>query len=210
MSGWMPTFLQFLHRVLCGLGFQFLCSGDVGHIGEVDAEAVLAKFPTELAHGFEIGKRLDVADSAADFSDDEIEIAGVAEQLYVSLDFVGDMRHNLYGLAKIVAAAFLIDNALVDTSGGDVVGACGLDVGKPLVVTEVEVGFVAVDSYVAFAVLVWVECSRVDVDVGVEFLDCYFVAASFEQTCKRRRDNAFTKGGNDASGDENIFGIHAM
>lgn len=120
-------FLQFLHRVLRGLGFQFLCSGDVGHIGEVDAEAVLAKFPTELAHGFEIGKRLDVADSAADFSDDEIEIAGVAEQLYVSLDFVGDMRHNLYGLAKIVAATFLIDNALIDTSGGDVVGACGLD-----------------------------------------------------------------------------------
>ena len=81
------------------------------------------------------------------------------------------MRYDLYGLAKVVATAFLVDYALVDAPGGDFVSACGMYVSKPLVMPEVKVGFVTVDGYVAFEVLIRNECPGVDVDVRVEFLD---------------------------------------
>ena len=87
------------------------------------------------------------------------------------------MRDNLHCLSQIVAAAFLVDYALVDTSGGNVVGARGANVGESLVVAQVEVGLVPVDGHVAFAVLIRVERTGVDVDVGVELLDCHFKAA---------------------------------
>ena len=173
--------MELLDGVLCGLGFQLLSGGDVGHVSEVDAEAVGAEFPAELAHGFEEGERFDVADHAADFGDDEVEVAGVAEGFDGAFDFVGDMGHDLDGFAEVVAAAFFVDYALVDAAGGDVVGASGLDVGEALIVAEVEVGFVAVDGDVTFTVFVGVESAGVDVDVGVEFLDSDPETASFEQ-----------------------------
>ncbi len=56
---------------------------------------------------------------------------------------------------------------------------------------QVEVGLVAVDGHIAFPVLIGIECTRVDVDVGVEFLDCYTVASGKEKAGKRRRYDAF-------------------
>ena len=72
------------------------------------------------------------------------------------------LRDNLHRLAEIVSAALLVDDALVDTPGGDVVRASSVDVGETLIVTEVEVGLVAVDSHIAFAMLVGVQCARID------------------------------------------------
>jgi hypothetical protein len=46
--------------------------------------------------------------------------AGAA--LDVFLDLVGDVRDDLHGLAQVVAAAFLLEHALVDLAGGEVVG----------------------------------------------------------------------------------------
>ena len=38
------------------------------------------------------------------------------------LDFVGDVRDDLHGLAQEVATALLLDNILIDATRGDVVG----------------------------------------------------------------------------------------
>ena len=177
--------LKLLDRMLCRFGLQLLGCGDIGHVSQMDAEAVGAHLPAQLTHALEIGQRLDVADGAADFGDDEVEIAGVAEHLDVAFDFVSDMRHNLNGLAQIVAAAFFVDDTLIDTARGDVVGAGGLDVGEAFVVTQVEVGLVAVDGYVALAVLIGVKRTRIDVDIRVKLLNCHAIAAGFQQTGKR-------------------------
>jgi hypothetical protein len=87
--------------------------------------------------------------------------------------------NDLHGLAEIVAAAFLVDHALVDTACGDIVRTGGAHVGEAFVVPQVEVGFMTVDGHIAFAVFVRVQCPRVDVDVRVEFLDGYSVASGF-------------------------------
>ena len=171
--------------MLGGLGLEFLGGVEVRDVGEVDAQGILAHLPAELAHRLQEGKRLDVAHGAADLGDDEVVLAGVAEQLDVALDLVGDVGDDLDGLAEIVASALLVDDALVDAPGGDVVGAGGLYVGEALVVAEVEVCLVAVDGDVALAVLVGVERAGVDVDVGVELLDGHAVAAGQQEPCQR-------------------------
>ena len=64
------------------------------------------------------------------------------------------MRYYLDCLAEIVAAAFLVDDALVYAAGCDVVGACCRYISEALIMTEIKVGFMTVDGYVALAVLV--------------------------------------------------------
>ena len=47
-----------------------------------------------------------------DLGDDVVVLAGFAKDLDVALDLVGDMRYDLHRLAKIVATALLVDDAL--------------------------------------------------------------------------------------------------
>ena len=184
--------LQFLHGVLGGLGLQLAGGGQVGDVGQVDHDGVAAQFPLQLADALQVGQGLDVAHGAANLGDDEVELVFVAQLLDVALDFIRDVRDDLDGLAQVVAAAFLVDDALVDAAGGDVVGLGGLYAQEAFVVSQVQVGLVAVHGDVALAVLVGVQRARVDVDVRVEFLDSYVIAS-------------FAQGGGHSAGDENVL-----
>ena len=52
------------------------------------------------------------------------------------------MGNNLNGLSQIVATAFLVDNALVDATGCNVVGFGCLDSQEAFIVSQVKIGFV--------------------------------------------------------------------
>ena len=94
------------------------------------------------------------------------------------------MRDYLDGLAEIVAAALLVDNSLIHTAGGHIVGAGGGYVGEAFVVAQIKVGLMAVDRHVTFAMLVGVERAGVDVDVRVEFLDCDLESPCYQKVCQ--------------------------
>ena len=66
------------------------------------------------------GQRLDIADGAADLGNHDIHVA--RHLLHRGLDFVGDVRNHLHGLAEIIAAAFARDDLLIDAAAGQVVG----------------------------------------------------------------------------------------
>ena len=87
-----------------------------------DQRVVRSQFVAELPDGFDVRQRFDVADRAADLGDDNVIYFLGAQQLDSPFDFVGDVRDDLHGLAEEFAAPFFVDNALVDASGGDVVG----------------------------------------------------------------------------------------
>ena len=173
--------LQLLYRVLCRLGLQLAGCCEVGYIGEVYAEGVAAELELELAYTLHVGQRFDVAHSTTNLGDDEVELRLGAERLHVALDFVGDVGYHLYSLAVVLAATLTVDNTLVDTSCSDVVGLGHVHAEETLVVAEVEVSFVSVNGHVAFAVLVGVERTGVDVDIRVELLDCHIVATCLQQ-----------------------------
>ena len=98
-----------------------------------------------------------------------------------ALDFVGDVRNDLHGLAQKLAAPFLVDDRQVDLAGRVVRIARQRAVGEPLVVAQVEIGLAAVVEHVHFAVLVGAHRARIDVDVRIELLHPHPQAAAFEQ-----------------------------
>ena len=85
-----------------------------------------------------------------------------------ALDLVGDVRNDLHRGAEIVAAPLLLQDGLVDLTGGDVVGSRRRHAGEALIVTEIEIRLGAVVGDEHFAVLIRAHRARVDVEVGVE------------------------------------------
>ncbi len=150
------------------LGLQLAGSRNVGHQRQVDVDRSAARqVVAELADRFHEGHRLDIADRAANLADDEVVV--VISLDHEILDLVGDVRNDLDGRAEIVAAAFLVDDVLVDAAGGDVVGLGRRTPGEALVVAEIEVGFRAVVGDEDFAVLGRAHGARIHVQIGVEF-----------------------------------------
>ena len=200
--------LQQLDTVLRGLGLELLGGADVGDVGQVHADAAPAQFPAQLTDGLDERQGLDVAHGAADLGDDEVILARGAQQFHVALDLIGDVRDDLDGLAQVVAAALLVDHALIDATRRHVVGAGGLDVGEALIVAQVQVGLMAIDGHVALAVLIGVQRARVDVDVGVKLLAGDTVAAREQQARDARGDDAFSQRRNHAAGDKDVSCFH--
>ncbi len=107
------------------------------------------------------------------------------------LDFVGDVRNHLHGLAEIIAAPFLQDDVLVDLAAGEVVVPREDAIGETLVMAEVEIGLGAVVEHVNFAVLKRVHRARIDVQIGIELLEDDAQAAQLEKRAERGRRQAF-------------------
>ena len=192
------------HRLLGGLGLQLAGGGEVGHEGDVQENHVArALFEGELAQGLEEGQALDVAGGAADLGDEDVDV--LRRHGDALLDLVGHVRDHLHGLAEVGAAALLLDHALVDLAGGEVVEAGKFAAGEALVVTEVEVGLGTVLEDIDLPVLVGAHRARIDVQVGVEFLDAHGEAAHLEQGAERGGGEALAERGDDAAGHKDIL-----
>ena len=147
----------------------------------MDKDGITTLFPFELAYCLHKRSAFDIAYGTPDFGDDKVAAALLGEHSDVALDLVSDVGDNLYGLAEVVALALTLDDGLEDTSSGKRIGPCGPDPGKPLIMTEIEVSFSAIDGNVALAVLVRVERARIDVDVRVELLYGHAVAPCLKE-----------------------------
>ena len=174
--------LQHLDGVLCGLGFQLLGGFEIGDKGQMNAHTVFfGQLPLQLAHRLDEGLRFHIADRAADLREDDVVLARAAQQQHPALDFVGDVGHDLDGLAQVGAFALLGDHGVVDLAGGHIVGLGSVHTQEALVVPEIQVGLRAVFRDVAFSVLIGVERAGIDVDVGVEFLDRDAQSSRFQE-----------------------------
>ena len=112
---------QLLDAVLGGLGFYFTDGRQIRHQREVDITDVFAPLlNTHLANRFEKRQRLDVAHRSADFDDAHFGVHRAGNNRV--LDFVGDMRDHLHGRAEVITAAFFVDHAFINLTGGEVVG----------------------------------------------------------------------------------------
>src|SRR5262245_20261112 len=102
----------------------------------MDVKAVLlAHVEGKLADGFEERQPFDVADRAADLSNDDVRIFR-GKLSNGGLDLVGDLRNDLNGRTQVFAAPLLLDDVLVNPAGGEVAIAIKWCVGEALVVAE--------------------------------------------------------------------------
>ena len=201
-------FTELLHGVLRGLRLQFARRGNPRAEREVnEAGVVAAHAEGHLTDGFDEGERFDVAHRAADFHDRDVGIArrlGAADDVF--LDFIGDVRNHLHGLAEVFAAAFLAQDAFVDLPRSEVVRLVHLRGDEAFVVTKVQVGLCAVFRHEHFAVLEGRHRARVHVDVRVELDHRDRQAAGLENGRQRSGGDAFTERGDNAAGDKYILG----
>ncbi len=108
---------QFFDRVLRRLGLQLLRGADPRHQRNVYEDRILpAILLPHLPDRFQKGKRFDIAHRSPDLDDRHIVVGG--HFAHRVLDFVGHVGNDLHRLAKIIAAAFLGDDLLVDSAGG--------------------------------------------------------------------------------------------
>lgn len=114
----------------------------------------LTDLERNLTNGFEKRLAFDIACRAADLGDDDVCIRLVADAVNEALDLVRDVRNDLNGLAKVLAAAFLIEDVPVDLPVVRLENLFNGLVDEALVVTEVKVGLCAVLGHINFAVLV--------------------------------------------------------
>src|SRR5581483_3506989 len=96
------------------------------------------------------------------------------------------------------------NDVLVDAPGGDVVGLGRRPPGETLVMAEIEIGLGAVIGHEHFAVLIWRQCSGIEIEVGIKLAKADFVAPSLQQSAERRRSQTLSKRGDHAAGDEDV------
>ena len=181
---------------------------EIGDVGEMDHHAiVVTQLPLQLTNRLKEGKRLDIAYGATDLGDDDVVVVVLGEPLDTALDLVGDVGDHLHRLAEEVSTAFPLDHVLIDAPGGDVAIARGLDIEEALIVAQVEVRLVAVIGDKALAVLVGIEGSGVDIDIGIKLLDRALQTATDQKSSERGGDDALTEGGDHPAGDEYILGV---
>ena len=129
---------------------------------------------------------------------------------HAALDFISDVRNNLYGLSKVITPALLIDHVFVYATRGDVVGLGSANVRKSFIVTQIQVGLKAILSHITFSVLIWIQGTGINVYIWVKLLYGNSIAARLQQFCQRSGNDTLAQRACHASGHENIFAIHKL
>ena len=188
------------------LGLELVGCGNVRHQGDVHEHAVLGtQIAADLACGLQERLGFDVADRAADFGDDHVDVIRRLGT-HTGLDLVGDVRDDLHALAEVFAGAFLAQHFLVDLAGGDVGLLAQVDVEETLIVADIEIGFGAIFGDIDLTVLERIHRTRIHIDVRVELLLQNPDAAATKQSAEGGGGQAFTERGDNAASDENMFG----
>ena len=130
--------------------------------------------PLNLAHCFDKGQGFNITDAPAYFRDNEIIFSAFAQEEDVSLYLVCNMRDDLNSFSQIFSLSLFCNDIVVDPARGDVIGLGRANIKKTLIMAQVQVRLGPVIGDVALAVLVGVQCSGIDIDVGVKFLNGNF------------------------------------
>jgi len=180
-----------------------LAGGHAREERQVDVEDVLlADVLAELPDRFEVGKRFDVADGAADLDDDDLGLLLASDAMDPFLDLICHVRDDLHRRAEIIAAPFLCDDRVVDLPGRQVRRACDIPVDEALVMTEVQVGLSAVFGDEHLTVLIRRHRPRVDVEVGIHLERGDGESSRGEDATEGSGGDAFAQRGSDPSGHE--------
>ena len=124
------------------------------------------------------------------------------------LDLVGDVRDDLHRLAQIHPVALVLEHLLIDLSARCRIGTAQLGVGEALIVAEVEIGLGSIVQHVHLAMLIRAHGAGIDVQIGIELLECNGQSAILQQGSQRRRGEALAEGAHDAARDEDV--LHVM
>ena len=158
-----------------------------------------------LTQGFKEWQWLDIANSSADFSDDDIWVSRCCSTFDFFFQGICDMWDNLNRRSQIFAFTLFTQNFWVDFTRRYVRVFIEVHIHETLIVTQVKVSFCAIICHINFSMLVRTHCPWIDIDVRIKLLNGDFKATIFQKTTKTWRHNPFTNTWNHTTCDENIL-----
>ena len=101
--------LQLVDRVLGRLCLMLLTAFQIRNQCNMEKEAVFsALILCNLTNCFQKRQTLYITSRSSDFTDHDIGVTFLLCLIYKILDFIGNMRNNLYGFSQIFPFAFLV------------------------------------------------------------------------------------------------------
>ena len=134
------------------------------------AAVFFADFVFYLPDSLDKRQGLDVADSTADFRNDDVGIRFFGGKEHTAQNLFRYIRNDLNGAAVKAALALLVEHGKVNAPRRRVGRLGKRCVRKAFVVPEVKVGLRTVVRNENFSMLIRIHRARIDVQVGVEFL----------------------------------------
>jgi hypothetical protein len=155
---------------------------------DVDEKTILTSdLITDLAYRLNKRLPLHVADRTADFRNDDVDFSALGDQVDVILDFVDNVRDDLYRAAIITSRTFAIDHVKIHATRRDIAFGCQIYIGESLVMTDIEVCLRPVLRHENFTVLCRIHECRVDIDIRIEFLNADVQSPRDQQSTERCR-----------------------
>ena len=165
-------FEEFFDGVLGGFCFQLSGGFQVRNERKMNDQKIFnPEIPLGLTHGFDKGKRFNVAHRSADLGNDHIKIPVFPQGIKILFDLIGNVRYHLDGFPQESPFPLFRDHIVVDPARCHVVGLGGVDVEKAFVMAEVQVRFCPVIGDVALSVFIGIEGAGVYIDIRIEFLN---------------------------------------
>ena len=192
--------------MLCGFGFVFLRAAQIGNQCDMDKQAVLpAGLQRDLTDSFYKGLGLDVADGAADFSDDHIGAGLFSDPVDKVLDLVCDVGNHLHGGAQVFAAALFVQDVPVNFTCRQIRVFVQVLVDETLVVAKVQIRLRSVLRDINFSVLIGTHGPRINVDIGIKLLCRHLQAPGLQKPPQGSGGDSLSQAGDHTSGHKNIF-----
>src|SRR3712207_1078341 len=148
--------------------------------------SISAQLPFHLSDSLHERRTLYITDGTTNLCDNKVVVIFLPKQLYIAFNLIRDVGYHLNSSAQIVSSTFLIYNAFIDTPRRHRVRLSRLNACKALIMTKIKVGFHSICCYITLAMLVWIERTRVDVDIWVKLLDSDVVTSSLKKFTDRR------------------------
>ena len=137
----------------------------------MDKEAVFsADFKRYLTDGFNKWLRFNVTDCSADFGNNHVCVCFPAYAVNKFLDFIRNVRNNLYCRSEIFTTTFLIKYVPLNLTGGEVGVFIKIFINETFVMSEIKVSFGAVLGNIYFTVLIGAHCTGINIDVRIKLL----------------------------------------
>ena len=201
--------LKFLHAGLGGLGLHLargLQIRDQRHMDQ--GHMIRAHLMAELADRFQKRLALDISHGSSHFDNGDPLLVRRFSSVKSAFDLIGDMGDYLYRSPAEISVAFFLQNRPVDLSCSHIGVPVQAFINKPLVMSQVQICFRPVVGDKDFTVLNGIHCTRIDIDVGIEFLHSHLIAPRLEKPSQGRGGDPLSQAGYHASGDKNIFYCH--
>ena len=169
---------------------------------------VRAHLMAELADRFQERLALDISHGSSHFDNGDPLLVRRFSSVKSALDLIGDMGDHLYRSPAEIPVAFFLQNRPVDFSCSHIGVPVQAFINKPLVMSQVQICFRPVVGNKDFTMLNGIHCTRIDIDVGIEFLHSHLIAPRLEKPSQGRGGDPLSQAGYHASGDKNIFYCH--